>query len=802
MAERGQSQATLQCPSSDKNRQRHEEDFSLGGTTKDVVQSYCDAPSPAVAGPSQSLSITSTSESYNRLNYLTLTEKAEENAKSTVLQSEFHDPSSSEGEDGKISECLSDPLHDVDTVQQDEDSVVQGLDEFSGICAERELEVDTTRIRFSEDSLHKEKSPAASRSVPQNRTKKFVSYDSLRFEQERLETFIDWPVEWLSPADLARDGFYYLRTADHCACVFCRGIVGSWEKGDNPREEHRRHFPYCPFITGRPVGNISLAHSNIIYRTTPEAFPTLPVGTDVCGSGRSKSGSYPDSKPPEQADLVLASLGLPKHTGPKRKEYLSQKERENSFRYWPETVNQTPKTLSEAGFFYCGLSDHVRCFYCGNGLRNWEKDDDPWQEHARWYPECNYVIVKKGQEFIEKVRLEKPPYLRSQSTSSASITEQEFDILMELDNIKATLAMGFPNDKVRAALRKKLEQTGVPFFRLETCIEAVLQYMEEENRLARQQLSTRIMAAEAATQQMEAPTTIAASTPSLSFSSSSLSSSSTGPSFQPDLLTFSSEDPMEMSPVFPTDDVLIQIDQVIDYVSSQVDRAIILAEASGTSTLSEVYQVTDALNQVDRVVSLTEKSPNAAPIDDVLSQVEQAPNAASDVLSQVDQVTGLTEQAPNTVPTNDDLSQLDQVMGLTEQAPNTDPTSFSSFFTHNPSSGASFDTHATSTPTTPPIEALLAHPDPASSATSAHNDVKMPVEKRSISGKTQNSQELVAELEKIKDFHMCKVCMDAEIDMVFLPCSHMLTCSSCALALTQCPICRNDIKYTIKPIIA
>lgn len=55
-------------------------------------------------------------------------------------------------------------------------------------------------------------------------------------------------------------------------------------------------------------------------------------------------------------------------------------------------------------FLSTGLSDHVRCHHCGSGLRNWEKEDDPWEEHARWYPECKYVLVKKGQEFIDKVR--------------------------------------------------------------------------------------------------------------------------------------------------------------------------------------------------------------------------------------------------------------------------------------------------------------------------------------------------------------------------------------------------------------
>ena len=170
-------------------------------------------------------------------------------------------------------------------------------------CAGCGLEVDTSRISSPQEvhALHKEKSPQcqylASSPVPQNRTKKFTSYDSLRFEKERLETFIDWPVAWLSPADLAKDGFYYLRTADHCACVFCRGIVGAWEKGDTPREEHQRHFPHCPFIKGQPVGNIPLVHGSIISRITPspEAPPALPLSMDVCGSGRPMPGSYPES---------------------------------------------------------------------------------------------------------------------------------------------------------------------------------------------------------------------------------------------------------------------------------------------------------------------------------------------------------------------------------------------------------------------------------------------------------------------------------------------------------------------------
>ena len=124
------------------------------------------------------------------------------------------------------------------------------------------------------------------------RSKKFISYDSLRYEKERLETFIDWPVNWLKPEDLARNGFYYLRTADHTACVFCRGIVGVWEDGDTPRGEHQRHFPHCSFIRGDAVGNIPIEQGQILSKLTPTASQSV----DVCGtSTRLMSGSYPEN---------------------------------------------------------------------------------------------------------------------------------------------------------------------------------------------------------------------------------------------------------------------------------------------------------------------------------------------------------------------------------------------------------------------------------------------------------------------------------------------------------------------------
>lgn len=34
---------------------------------------------------------------------------------------------------------------------------------------------------------------------------------------------------------------------------------------------------------------------------------------------------------------------------------------------------------------------------------DWEIDDDPWVEHARWSPLCSYVLLSKGKRFVEEV---------------------------------------------------------------------------------------------------------------------------------------------------------------------------------------------------------------------------------------------------------------------------------------------------------------------------------------------------------------------------------------------------------------
>lgn len=54
-------------------------------------------------------------------------------------------------------------------------------------------------------------------------------------------------------------------------------------------------------------------------------------------------------------------------------------------------------------FIFLGPADTVKCFSCDGVLRNWSLEDDPWIEHAVWYPGCNFLLAIKGHDFVEAI---------------------------------------------------------------------------------------------------------------------------------------------------------------------------------------------------------------------------------------------------------------------------------------------------------------------------------------------------------------------------------------------------------------
>nr|KAG5693494.1 hypothetical protein BaRGS_006484 [Batillaria attramentaria] len=89
---------------------------------------------------------------------------------------------------------------------------------------------------------------------------------------------------------------------------------------------------------------------------------------------------------------------------PKRQDMAVAATRINTFEAWPHADSHPASEMAEAGFYYTGHADLVRCFYCKGGLKTWERSDRPWVEHSRWFPRCPFVRLCKGQKFVDAIQ--------------------------------------------------------------------------------------------------------------------------------------------------------------------------------------------------------------------------------------------------------------------------------------------------------------------------------------------------------------------------------------------------------------
>jgi len=317
-----------------------------------------------------------------------------------------------------------------------------------------------------------------SRSSPEGPTE--IDY---RSEAARLASFTNWDVPFISPEDLAKAGFYSLNQLDSCKCAFCHNCVGDWVEGDDPMTEHASLFPMCSFVQGHEVGNIPLSEEQV-----PET-PSSP-GHDETGLRWSSSHTEPNSTPEKGAPNCTymnstnpESIGILKHAGPLHPQYATLEARLRTFREWPPALRQQPKELADAGFYYIGLSDQVKCFYCDGGLRNWQSEDVPWVEHARWFSRCVFVRLVKGDEYVKKCLLERPPEKGGMSFDKPrNVSEDDIRRAMSQAIVRQVLSMGIDHSRVKMAIKKQLECSGNPFDTPESLISAAFSVQRAQER--------------------------------------------------------------------------------------------------------------------------------------------------------------------------------------------------------------------------------------------------------------------------------------------------------------------------------
>ncbi|GAB1598666.1 putative inhibitor of apoptosis [Argonauta hians] len=79
---------------------------------------------------------------------------------------------------------------------------------------------------------------------------------------------------------------------------------------------------------------------------------------------------------------------------------------------------------------------------------------------------------------------------------------------------------------------------------------------------------------------------------------------------------------------------------------------------------------------------------------------------------------------------------------------------------------------------------------------SATEEIETPTVKNNSGGNA--NADLLKENEMLKEIKLCKICLDEELSIVFLPCGHLISCTYCAPALAECPMCREKIHGVVK----
>ncbi|NXL41511.1 XIAP ligase, partial [Podilymbus podiceps] len=238
-------------------------------------------------------------------------------------------------------------------------------------------------------------------------------------EEARLKSFHNWPLDGqLTPKELANAGFYYTGVGDEVACFCCGGKLKKWEPSDRAWSEHQRHFPKCFFVLGRDVGNV----------------------------------------PSESVPAELGRSDLDNTQNPRNPSMANYGRRLQTFLTWIYPVDK--EQLAEAGFYSIGNGDHVVCFHCGGGLQEWEKNEDPWNQHAKWFPGCRFVRQEKGLEFINNVHLRDGCRDSTVSVLLISNILLEKNDLLQNPLVLSAIDMGFNLSEIRNTMEKKLQMSG------------------------------------------------------------------------------------------------------------------------------------------------------------------------------------------------------------------------------------------------------------------------------------------------------------------------------------------------------
>ncbi|KAL4225552.1 hypothetical protein ACF0H5_016240 [Mactra antiquata] len=309
---------------------------------------------------------------------------------------------------------------------------------------------DTTQETGSHSSIREFGGSQSDRSASSRPVPSYPAYSNFA---TRKETFARWNRRYPSASDFTNAGFFFTDDVDVMVRCFHCGIgLRDITPETNPLLEHVKYSRECPFLKES-------------------------LGSELLNQQQEQM-----QQQNHREEFTYTGRSLPYYSRHRHPDYRLHSARLATFDSWPSTHGQTPEQLADAGLFYTGYDDLVRCFSCDGGLRRWEPDDNPWIEHCRWFPTCPYAIEVKGEQFIAMVIAASHDVNEDTGAASGQTTNPAMNVLTAkspvvqaiLNEHRATIVemMGFDeNDFEEAVLElKKRDAT--------TSVEDILEIIE------------------------------------------------------------------------------------------------------------------------------------------------------------------------------------------------------------------------------------------------------------------------------------------------------------------------------------
>lgn len=252
------------------------------------------------------------------------------------------------------------------------------------------------------------------------------------------------------------------------SCSTCPTSIGL--KGDNRSQEHRDKTPVQLALTTNTPFSSTLSYPphchtgnteviilegtsdfqsqlireslNAKYNVANQNFSTEPPEIDdetyfhfraeieeEAGAEFQPEDIWPDNLEKKDFNSPLEIIDLFIGESPANPNMLQWISRIKSFedKKWSKNTKITTPSvdqLAQAGFYYTGIRDSVRCFWCDLSLESWKSTDDAWYEHTRFLcdrngqngtinPLCSWVFRCKGPFYVRKVlkdSIARPPF--------------------------------------------------------------------------------------------------------------------------------------------------------------------------------------------------------------------------------------------------------------------------------------------------------------------------------------------------------------------------------------------------------